>query len=102
MRTLAIYSLWVRRLSALLAGICAVSVFLYGILLLMAVSHAARLSGINDQLQTLTSEISAAENTYLSDTESLSPATAAAMGLIKPSSVSIVYAPTAAALSFNR
>ncbi len=101
MRAFAIYSLWVRRLSGMLACMCAVAVFLYGVFLLMAVSHAARLSGIDRQIQTVTAQLSTEESVYLSQTESLDPAAAAAMGLTKPVAVSIVYAPSASSLSFN-
>lgn len=90
-----------RRLSGLLACVCAVAVFLYGVFLLMAVSHAAQLSGIDRNIQMLTAQLSAEENTYLSEAQSLGPAAASAMGLIKPAAVSIVYTSAASPLSFN-
>lgn len=96
------YSTIVRRLSALLIAVCALSVFLYGALLLMAVSHAAHLSSAQDKIHGLTTQLSAAESTYLAQTQALDAQTAVALGLSKPSSVSIVYAAAPKSLTFNQ
>jgi hypothetical protein len=102
MKALHVYRLYIGRVVAILAGVAAVAVFLYGTFLLMAVSHAAGISRTQSQVQTQTSELSQLEGTYLTLTRSLTRERAIEMGFVKPVSVATVYAETPAALSFNR
>ena len=102
MKALAIYHYYAPRAAAFLAICCAVSVFLYGTFLLMAVAHAAHMSSAEQQIRQLTGTLSTAESKYLSATNAISLATAVGMGLVKPVSVSIVTTAQAQGLTLNR
>jgi len=102
LQALNYYHVYARRIAATLAGVCAVSVFLYGALLLMAVSHAAHLSSVQGHIKSLTKQLSAQESEYLTLTKALNQQTATQLGLVVPTSVSIVYASSPSVLTFNR
>ncbi|HEY6021061.1 MAG TPA: hypothetical protein VIY48_14485 [Candidatus Paceibacterota bacterium] len=101
-KALTLYHLYVSRVAATLAIICAVSVFLYGTFLLMAVAHATHMTSAQEQIKDLTGKLSEAESQYLSATNAISLATATNMGLVKPASIAIVTTAQTAALTFNR
>ncbi len=86
--------MYVRRASALLAGIIGVSVFLYGALLLGAVAHTAGRTSAEGQVKKLSSAVSVLENTFFTETKALTPERAAALGFVSPQTVFSVYAGT--------
>lgn len=102
MKALALYHMYVARVAAMLAIVCAASVFLYGAFLLMAVAHAAHMSNAQHEIKSLTGKLGSAESQYLAATNAISLATATAMGLVKPTSVAIVSAAKAGELTLNR
>ena len=86
---------------AALAGVCAVAVFAYGVLLLMAVAHAAKITDTQDQEAALATQVSQLENQYLAASQALTSNEAAAMGYVAPSSVSLVYTQAPESLTLN-
>lgn len=92
MRALALYDQHIGRIIALIAGVIAVSVFLYGALLLGAVSHAAGRTSAEDALRALSARVGALEGQFLSQTKALSPERAAALGYVEPILVATVFA----------
>jgi hypothetical protein len=102
MKALTLYHMYVHRIVAALAVVCAISVFLYGAFLLMAVAHATHMAGAERQIKTLTGQLSVAESQYLAMTDAISPATAIQLGLVKPATIAIVEVAKAQGLSINR
>lgn len=96
-----LYMQYAGRTMAVLAGICAVAVFAYGVLLLMAVAHAAKITDTQDQESALATQVSVLENQYLAGSEALTEDEATSMGYVTPSDVSLVYTQETEALSFN-
>jgi hypothetical protein len=92
MRALTLYNTHIRRVVAVVAGIIALSVFLYGALLLGAVAHAAGRTTAEQKLRALSSEVSKLESHYLSQTKGLSPERAANLGFVPPIAVATVFA----------
>lgn len=84
MKTFALYNRYAKRTMASLAALCAVSVFLYGAFLLMAVAHAAELRTIEDTLMSLESEASQLQSEYLIKTKALTLEHARALGFVEP------------------
>lgn len=101
MKALTLYHTHAARIAALLAILCAVSVFLYGTFLLMAVAHAAHMTDAQQQIKDLTGTLSSAESQYLAATNAISLATATGMGLVHPEHVAMVSSTQAPGLSFN-
>jgi len=95
------YHSHVRRIVTILGVVIAVSVFLYGTFLLMAVAHAAAIAKTNKNIRTVTTEVSKLENSYLTLTKSLTLGDAIAMGFLKPSSIAVMYAQTPASLTLR-
>ncbi len=92
MKALALYNLYARRTFALLATVCAVSVFLYGMFLLEAVGHTAARAHAGHTMTELKSKLSAVESEYLAATQALTPARAESLGFVAPKLVATVYA----------
>ena len=92
MKILALYNLYVTRVVALLAAMCALSVFMYGAFLLMAVSHAADLRAIEDESSDIAAEVSELQGNYLAKTKSLTLAQATALGFVEPIAKTTVVA----------
>lgn len=92
MPAIALYNAYARRAFALLAGVCAVSVFCYGLFLLEAVGHTAERAKAQSAIVSLKSKLSALESTYLAQTGSLNLALAQSLGFVAPKSVTTVYA----------
>jgi hypothetical protein len=92
MYAIALYNKHVGRVVAGLAAVTALSVFLYGALLLGAVSHAAGRTAAGTQVRSLNHAVSTLEGKFLADTQSLSPEKAAQLGFVAPVSVATVYA----------
>lgn len=102
MQALALYNRYSRSAFAVLAFVCAASVFLYGTFLLLAVGHTASRARAAQDVQDLKSKLSVLENQYLADTQALTPAYAASLGYVKPDEVATVYAAQPAeALTLN-
>jgi hypothetical protein len=89
---LALYNRYARSAFALLACLCAVSVFLYGAFLLLAVAHTASRARAGAAIVELKGKLSSVENRYLAATQELTPTYAAQLGFVRPASVSVVYA----------
>jgi hypothetical protein len=90
-RTIAVYDVYLTRCLALLAAFCTLSVFLYGIFLLMAVAHTAARSEAGRQVDAITANLGDMEAQYLAAQRSITPERAQALGLVKPTEVSTVY-----------
>lgn len=84
MNMLALYNRHATRLTALLAALCAISVFLYGAFLLMAVAHAAELRAIEDEISTLESSGSRLQSEYMAKTKALTIERARELGFVDP------------------
>ncbi len=78
----------------------AFSLFLYGIFLLLAVSHTAARVEAKSQIEKLSSSVSALEMEYLTKTKELTPERAELLGFVPTTEVTTVFR-TAAARSFG-
>lgn len=87
---LSFYELYAARIAATLAGICALSVFLYGALMLGAVAHAAKHTQAQRESQKLTKDIATLDAQYLSKTRVLTADVAESMGFVAPVAVNTV------------
>lgn len=87
-----VYNPHMAKMIALGAVIIALSLFLYGFFLLEAVAHTASRAGAERQIETLTSKVSALEQTYLAKTSSMTLEHAATLGFVPPAEVAIIYA----------
>ena len=92
MRALALYNRYSRSIFALLAFVCAASVFMYGTFLLLAVGHTASRAHAAQSVKEIKSDLSALESRYLAATQSLTPQYAASLGYVRPAQVATVYA----------
>ena len=93
MYSLAIrYTTHLTRAMALLAGVTALAVFLYGIFLLEAVGNTAERSNAERQVHSLTSKVSQLEQQYLIKTKEITPERALALGFVRPTEVTTVVA----------
>lgn len=91
-KALSFYTAYSKSAFALLAGVCALSVFLYGVFLLEAVGHTASRARAAQEIKHLKSELSGLENRYLSAAQDLTPERAAALGFVSPKEITTVYA----------
>lgn len=80
------------RAAVVLACVCAISAFLYGAFLLEAVAHTAALTTAEEQIVALNAKLGDLEAQYLSQTESLTPDRATALGFVTPTDVTTVFA----------
>lgn len=96
-RRLDLYQLYLTRAIAALIGICALSVFLYIVFLMLAVGHTASRTAARDSVDSLIVEVSALETSYLRDIEKLTPSHATELGFVRPDKVTPVYAQDARA-----
>lgn len=102
MHALALYNRYSRSAFALLAFVCAASVFLYGTFLLLAVGHTASRAHAAQSVKEIKSQLSRLESQYLDATQELTPAYAASLGYVRPAEVATVYAAQPAqALTIN-
>lgn len=92
MQALTLYTRYARTAFAVLAFVCAASVFLYGTFLLLAVGHTASRANTADAVQELRGKLSSLEGQYLAATERLTPQYAAELGYVRPASIATVYA----------
>lgn len=91
-KSLAIYNTYSRSAFAVLAGACALSVFLYGVFLLEAVGHTASRARAAQEIKHIKSGLSDLESRYLAATQALTPQKAAALGFVSPKDIATVYA----------
>lgn len=89
---IALYNAYARKAIGLLAGFCALLVFLYGALLLLTVSHAARADAAQERVTAIAREISALEEQRLELQKKLTPALAEELGFAAPRASTVVYA----------
>ena len=92
MHKLALYNIYLSRIITVLSVCCAVSVFLYGIFLLMAVTHTASRTAAERQINQISAHLGDIEMAYLTQQKALTPERAAELGFVKPQSVSTVFA----------
>ncbi|MCX6820210.1 MAG: hypothetical protein NT019_02955 [Candidatus Adlerbacteria bacterium] len=90
-KSLALYQVYLSRSIALLAGVCALSVFLYGTFLLLAVEHTAARTAIGKQVSETTLQLSTLEAEYLAKTKELTRASAVTLGFTTPVAVAAVF-----------
>ncbi len=95
------YGPYMNRTMAVLAGLIALSLFLYGVFLLGAVAHTAERTTSERAIARYTSELSKLEATYLTLTKNITLDRAYAMGLTAPTSVTTAYAQPDTALSLR-
>jgi hypothetical protein len=100
MKIASLSQIYINRAIALLAGVCALSVFLYATFLLLTVTHAASQTAIESQIQGLSAQVGDMETQYLVATKGITPDKALALGFTTPTDVSTVFA-TAGALSLS-
>jgi len=79
------------RVAATLGGLLALSIFLYGTFLLLAVMHTAARTTLERQITTTVAELGELEAQYLAQTKNLTPERAAELGMVAPLSVSLVF-----------
>ena len=99
--TLQHYHMYVSRTAAVLAMLCALSVFLYGIFLLMAVQHTAARASAERHTGAIVAGLGNMEMQYLSQQKALTPQYAASLGFVRPKDISTVYAAAEAQLTIN-
>jgi len=92
MHAITLYNRLAPRIVAVLAGIAGVSVFLYGALLLGAVSHTAARTSMEKETRTLSASVGALESEFLAGTKALSRDRALELGFVPPQEVATVYA----------
>lgn len=89
-RVAVTYQPFVPRVAVLLAVICALSMFLYGIFLLEAVGQTAMRTSSERQIRELSSQLATLEGQYLAATKELTPEKARELGYVTPAKVSTV------------
>ena len=82
MHAITLYSRLAPRAVAVLAGIAGLSVFLYGVLLLGAVSHTAARTSMEKETRTLSASVGALESEFLAGTKALSRDRAQELGFV--------------------
>ncbi len=90
-----LYKLYVARTAAAFAAVLAISVFLYGTFLLMAVQHTAVRTDAEQRIGAITSHLGYLELQYLAETKQMTSDRALALGFTvntPESSVSTVFA----------
>ena len=92
MHTITLYNTYLARTAVVLTILCTISVFLYGIFLLMAVTHTAGRTAAERQITNLSANLGDMEMQYLTDQKSLTQERALALGYVTPSNISTVYA----------
>jgi hypothetical protein len=92
MQKIAVAQLYLNRAAALLGMAIAVSLFLYGGLLLSAVSHAAVHTTTQREAREVSASISALEAKYFDATRSITPERARELGFTTPASSVTVFA----------
>lgn len=93
MKSIAItYTPHLTRLSAIFAGVIALSALLYGIFLLEAVANTAKRASAEHQIAALTGKVSYLEAQYLTRTREITLESAQALGYVTLKSVTTVYA----------
>ena len=97
-----IYERYLTRTIAFEAGVCALSVFLYGAFLLLAVAHTASRTTAERQMGDIVAEVTSLETQYLDATKSITPVRADELGFVTPTkeTINTVYA-TAALPTFS-
>ena len=80
------------RIMALCALIIALSAFLYGIFLLMAVERTAARSTAESSIQALSGHLAELQSQYLSETQALTPGRAAELGFVTPKKSDTLFA----------
>lgn len=89
---LALYHLYARRIGAFLAAGIVGCAFLYGFLLLEAVSHAASQAQARRDIGALSTKVGSLQAQYLFATKALTPKRARDLGFVEPIDVAVVYA----------
>jgi hypothetical protein len=88
----AAYDVYTPRVAAVLAGACALSVFLYGIFLLLAVVHTTTRTSLEKQITAHMAMLGDLEAEYLAQTKNFTPERAQELGFAAPVAVTTVFA----------
>ncbi len=91
-RRIDLYQLYLTRSIAALAGICVLSVFLYGVFLMLAVEHTASRTALQNKVDSLTVELGSLESQYLQQTREMTPERAHELGFVTPKDTAAVFA----------
>jgi hypothetical protein len=94
MYSLTHYQLHLSRALTTLGVVSALCVFLYGIFLLMAVSHTASRAEAQRTIDAISAHVSELESQYLSEQRTLTPEYAQTLGFVEPTHRTVVYAHT--------
>lgn len=84
--------LYANRISAFCAAVIALCALLYGVFLLLAVTHTASRARAQAGIERSTAELASLEQRYLALQQQITPARAADFGLVKPASSATVFA----------
>ena len=85
------FDMYLSRIAATLSALFALSIFLYGTFLLMAVAHTAARTDIQQKMSAITSHVSQLETQYLAASKSLTLERAVALGFVVPKEVVSMY-----------
>lgn len=88
----AVLRLYASRASAAFAAVIAVSALLYGIFLLLAVTHTASRARAEARIGSLTASLATLEERYLALEGQVTPGQAESLGLVTPASSATVFA----------
>jgi hypothetical protein len=103
LKRIMLWQLYLTRTIAVLLGACALSVFLYLVFLMLAVTHTAQRTTAQRDADALTLELSGQETKYLEETRALTESRAQDLGYVQPTQVVAVFADSdARALSFKQ
>lgn len=91
-KAITLYNDHAQRAMITLAALCVVFVFMYALLLMGTVVHAAKQTAAGRELASLTEQVSELQAAYLDKTKNLTPDLALAMGFVEPRDTSAVYA----------
>ncbi len=83
-------SSYLTRASVSLAIVSVFAAFVYAVLLLMTVMHAAARQSAQAHIGSLATQVGTLEAQYLQKTESITPSTAAQLGMVTPTVISTV------------
>ncbi len=90
------YQLYARKVSAIAAFVCLISVLGYGTFLLIAVEKAAAQQTYASRAQNISASLADLESQYLAESSTLTPERATALGLVPVLPSQIAYEQTSA------
>jgi len=85
-------TMYSKRAAAFFALCIAISSFLYGAFLLIAVEHTASRAKTNTAIQSLSYELDTLQGQYLAATQAITPQRAQELGFVEPNAAATVFA----------